>query len=94
MDLEKKKKEEEKNLLIYGAEVLVPLSLTVLGSSVMVFCDLSFLNEIVLGGTTFLTGFQTVNATGIFHNDIIDSFKKVKKYKSQEKTKYLHYPKK
>ncbi len=70
MKKESQKKEKKKDLLIYGSEIMVPLTLTIAGVTTIVIWNLPFVTEIILGGGTIASGFQTINSTGLFYKDI------------------------
>ena len=93
MDKDKKKKEKRKDLLIYSSTVMIPLSLTIAGTTTIIFCDFPLVQDIILGGGTIMSGIQTISGIGNFHKDIINSFKDLKKEEEKSKTKYLQYPK-
>lgn len=65
-----RKKDTEKDLLMYSSSVIVPLALATVGTTVLLFGSLPLSSAIVVGGLVGITGFQAVVASINFCKEI------------------------
>ncbi len=78
------KKDIEKDLLTYSASIAIPLTLSALGTTVLLVGSLPLSSSIVVGGLVFITGFQAVSASINFCKNIKNHLKELNDIKEKE----------